>query len=176
VTPCNQAVRDRLESGADTTGALGQNMQAWSMHGRLNVAGALQAGGGEPPVPPPPPEPQPPAEPISFEAVAGESDIVLSWASGGGDISGYDIERDSLHPKNGRVTVTEAFMAGAADTDYVDLAVEAGQRYVYRLRARNLAQVSEWVTIVESYVELSSSGGGGGDTGGGGKGGGKPKK
>jgi hypothetical protein len=35
-------------------------MQAWSMHGRLNVAGALQAGGGEPPVPPPPPpEPEP---------------------------------------------------------------------------------------------------------------------
>lgn len=47
------AVRSALESGADKVGALGQNMLAWVKHGRLNLAGALNAasgsgGGGEP--------------------------------------------------------------------------------------------------------------------------------
>lgn len=38
---CNQVVRQKLEAGADATGALGQNMLAWSQHGRLNLVGAL---------------------------------------------------------------------------------------------------------------------------------------
>ncbi|HYQ71885.1 MAG TPA: S8 family serine peptidase, partial [Gammaproteobacteria bacterium] len=39
--PCNVVVRQHLEYGADTTGALGQNFLAWSQHGRLNLQGAL---------------------------------------------------------------------------------------------------------------------------------------
>jgi subtilisin family serine protease len=39
--PCNEVVRRHLEYGADTTGAGTQNMLAWSVHGRLNVYGAL---------------------------------------------------------------------------------------------------------------------------------------
>jgi len=39
--PCNAVVRGHLESGADTTGALGQNFLAASEYGRLNVYGAL---------------------------------------------------------------------------------------------------------------------------------------
>jgi len=39
--PCNVVVRSHLEYGADPAGALGQNFLAWSMHGRLNVHGAL---------------------------------------------------------------------------------------------------------------------------------------
>ena len=38
---CNAVVRRHLEYGADTTGAGTQNMLGWSMHGRLNMYGAL---------------------------------------------------------------------------------------------------------------------------------------
>jgi subtilisin family serine protease len=38
---CNAVVRSHLEYGADTTGAGTQNMLGWSMHGRLNMYGAL---------------------------------------------------------------------------------------------------------------------------------------
>jgi subtilisin family serine protease len=39
--PCNAVVRSHLEYGTDSSGALTQNFQAWSQHGRLNVQGAL---------------------------------------------------------------------------------------------------------------------------------------
>jgi hypothetical protein len=44
-----QQVRAALESGADKTGALGQNFLAWTKHGRLNLFGALSGGGSPPP-------------------------------------------------------------------------------------------------------------------------------
>jgi len=43
--PCNQVVRERLENGADKTGASGQDLLAWTRHGRLNLAGALAGAG-----------------------------------------------------------------------------------------------------------------------------------
>jgi thermitase len=51
----NVAVRDALESNADATGAMGQNMLAWTQHGRLNLFTALDnaAGGATPPPPDP---------------------------------------------------------------------------------------------------------------------------
>ncbi len=39
--PCNEVVRRYLEYGADTIGAAGQDLLAWSQHGRLNLEGAL---------------------------------------------------------------------------------------------------------------------------------------
>jgi hypothetical protein len=39
--PCNDVVRSHLESGADTSGAIAQNFLSWSVHGRLNLSGAL---------------------------------------------------------------------------------------------------------------------------------------
>ena len=45
----NAAVRTALESNADATGAMGQNMLAWTKNGRLNVHSALTGGGGPPP-------------------------------------------------------------------------------------------------------------------------------
>jgi thermitase len=39
--PCNEVVRRHLEYGADTIGAAGQDLLAWSQHGRLNLDGAL---------------------------------------------------------------------------------------------------------------------------------------
>ncbi|HEY5665790.1 MAG TPA: putative Ig domain-containing protein, partial [Gammaproteobacteria bacterium] len=42
-------VRSALEDNADTTGALGQNMQAWTQNGRLNLYAALTGGATPPP-------------------------------------------------------------------------------------------------------------------------------
>jgi len=47
-------VRRRIDECADTTGAMGQNMLAWSRYGRLNAAGALSCSGGAEPPPPSP--------------------------------------------------------------------------------------------------------------------------
>lgn len=46
--PCNQVVRQRLESSADKTGANGQDLTQWTRHGRLNTAAALTATGPVP--------------------------------------------------------------------------------------------------------------------------------
>jgi thermitase len=48
----NAQVRSALEAGADAVGTHGQNMLAWTQHGRLNVRGALDASGGATPPPP----------------------------------------------------------------------------------------------------------------------------
>lgn len=49
----NVQVRGWIESTADVTGALGQNMRAWTAHGRINAYAAVLAaqGGSEPPPP-----------------------------------------------------------------------------------------------------------------------------
>ena len=39
--PCNQVVRERIETGADKVGAQGQDLLQWTRHGRLNLATAL---------------------------------------------------------------------------------------------------------------------------------------
>ena len=39
--PCNEVVRSHLEYGADTSGAIAQNLLSWSQYGRLNLYGAL---------------------------------------------------------------------------------------------------------------------------------------
>lgn len=44
-TSCNRVVRQRLEDGADKIGTEGQDLLAWTRHGRLNIAGALTAQG-----------------------------------------------------------------------------------------------------------------------------------
>jgi thermitase len=40
-TATNGQIRSLIENGADETGALGQNLLAWSAHGRINMAGSL---------------------------------------------------------------------------------------------------------------------------------------
>lgn len=48
----NVQVRNALEANADAVGAHGQNMLAWTQHGRLNLYAALNnSGGGAPPPP-----------------------------------------------------------------------------------------------------------------------------
>ena len=40
-TATNGQIRSMIENGADATGALGQNLLAWSKHGRINMAASL---------------------------------------------------------------------------------------------------------------------------------------
>ncbi|ANG65179.1 hypothetical protein A8C75_09205 [Marinobacterium aestuarii] len=167
VTPCNQAVRQHLEGGADTAGALGQNMLAWSMNGRLNLHGALMAS-VEPPPPPPPPPVVVPLSPSLLVATvvpdsAGGESVELTWEQDG-LITGFDIERDKLNTKRGTVTGTASWAVAPSPLAYAD-DVGSG-RYLYRIRARNGDEVSAWVELA-GYVDV---------TDGGGKGGGKPKK
>jgi subtilisin family serine protease len=42
---CNRVVRQRLENGADKSGASGQDLLAWTRHGRLNLESALAGEG-----------------------------------------------------------------------------------------------------------------------------------
>jgi subtilisin family serine protease len=182
-TPCNQVVRDRLESGADTSGALGQNMQAWSMHGRLNVAGALQAGGGEPPVPPPPPPEPEPEVPLAPAALSvgmvddggGDESVQMSWSHSLENVTDFDIERNSVHPKNNKITATTVMQSvdGGLSLTYTDLA-DSGL-YRYRVRARNGSALSDWSGYSGDIAVSDSTGGSGGGGPGGGKGG-KPAK
>ena len=39
----NAQIRGLIESGADATGTMGQNLQAWSVHGRINVGSSLSS-------------------------------------------------------------------------------------------------------------------------------------
>ncbi|MFC6672800.1 S8 family serine peptidase [Marinobacterium aestuariivivens] len=165
VTPCNQIVRQRLESGADAFGALGQNMQAWSQHGRLNLHGALTAAAEPPPPPPPPPPPEPelPSEPSGLSAGmvedGGDQSAVLGWSHDGINVTGFDIERSTRHPKNGKITSVVEIQN--IDTDlslaYTD-EVPSGT-YLYRVRARNGAGVSAWS---EASIEVVINDAGGG--------------
>lgn len=47
-TTLSDAVIDAILNNADLTGALGQNMLAWTRHGRLNLYAAITGGGGGP--------------------------------------------------------------------------------------------------------------------------------
>ena len=179
VTPCNQVVRDRLEFGADTAGALGQNMLAWSMNGRLNLHGALTASVE----PPPPPEAEVLAEPTALVLALldtnGDQSVMLSWGYGGADPTGFDIERNSVHPKNDKITATTVMqnVDGGLNLAYADL-VGSGL-YRYRVRARNDTALSDWSDYSGDIAVSDSAGGSGGGGPGGGKGGsnsGKPAK
>jgi len=67
-------VRRRIQDCADVTGALGQNMLAWSRYGRLNAAQALDCAGGSPPPPPPPSgDPVPPLHVADLDAASSAS-------------------------------------------------------------------------------------------------------
>ena len=87
-TPCNAVIRSRLQSGADTTGALGQNFLAWAQHGRLNLAGAL--ANTSPPVLPP----DPPSGVTATDNANGT--VTVSWSDNSNNETGFGLERQKL--------------------------------------------------------------------------------
>lgn len=172
--PCNEVVRAHLENGAETTGAGGQNMLAWSMHGRLSLAGALTSAGA-------------PAAPLlvpsSFTAASGDQNgngvAVLSWSYGVADPASFEVEQNTLHPKNGRIIATSYITVSGDIRSFID-DVDPGD-YSFRARAESVGgQFSGWTplsaTITVADVGGSSSGGSSGGNGGSGGGKGKPAK
>ena len=162
--PCNQVVRQRLEDGADKIGAQGQNMQDWTRHGRLNIAGALALGGVQPPPPATLDAPLLGSLGVLTES-SGNQMVYLSWSHGSIDLTGFDIERNTLH-KSGRITSTLAIpLTDGTLRAYTD-DVPSG-RYSYRVRAHSGQDVSEW-SAMSAPVSVNDGGGKGG--------GGKPNK
>jgi subtilisin family serine protease len=157
---CNQVVRQHLEDGADTEGALGQNMLAWSQHGRLNVAGALTA------VAPPTVAPE-------ILSLSGNTDgtATVEW-----DYRGLiQLQREKLHVKRGAWRSLTTVWSGTPDApigtnpSYTD---DSGAgTFHYRVGATlpdSSVMWGEW----SNPTEVTDSG----SVKGGGKGGGKPKK
>ncbi|MEM0514809.1 S8 family serine peptidase [Pseudoalteromonas sp. YIC-827] len=158
--PCNQAVRERLEQGADVSGAGGQNMQAWSLNGRLNLAGALNASSN----------PLPPLTPGNFVVLNGsDGTAVISW-NDVSDESGYELQREKAHKKQAGVwqSTTSIGPLSANQTAFVDASGTGTFRY--RLRAFNNSGASNW----SSWINIDVTASGGGSGGGGGGGGDKP--
>ncbi|SDH86562.1 Subtilase family protein [Pseudomonas benzenivorans] len=166
--PCNQVVRQRLEDGADKIGAQGQNMQDWTRHGRLNIAGALALGSAEPPPPPTTPNaPQLVSTQVLTDAQGNQS-VRVDWSHDGVNVTGFDLERNTLHKKNGSITSTTVVaVSGAATRFYVD-DVGSG-RFSYRVRARNGQETSAW-SGMSAVITVSDASTGGG------KGGGRPNR
>lgn len=174
--PCNQLVRQRLEDGADKLGAQGQNMQDWTRHGRLNIAGALALGGAVPPPPPPPP--------ATLEApllgsvgvitdASGNQSVYLNWSHAGTNLTSFDIEQNTLH-KNGSVISAKVIskavsevISGGGSYAYTD-DVPSGN-YSYRVLAHSNQDTSDWSAMSATQKVTDGSSGGG-------KGGGKPAK
>lgn len=171
--PCNQVVRQRLEDGADKIGAQGQNLQDWTRHGRLNIAGALALGGAEPP--PPAATPNAP-QLVSTEVIDplgdGNQWVRVDWSHDGLNVTGFDLERNTLHKKNGSITSTTVVAVSGATTRFYIDDVASG-RFSFRVRARNGLEVSAW-SGMSGVMTVSDAGSGGGGNGGGK--GGKPAR
>jgi len=160
---CNQVVRQRLENGADASGAIGQNMKAWSKFGRLNVAGALESVAAAPA-----PDPA-----ISSVTNLDNGTAAVVWNYDGQ----VELQREKLHAKRG-VWLSLSTVWSGVGTSYIDASGTGTFHYrVGAVLADGSVVWSDWSAAVE--VTDSSGGGGGnggGGNGGGGRGGGKPTK
>ncbi len=133
---CNHVVRQHLEIGADALGALGQNMLAWSQHGRLNLAGAL----GELVVPPPAPE-------LLSLTDNGDGTVTIDW-----DFNGdVEVQRETFNANTGTWVglTTVWFGSGTSHTD-----ASGGGTFRYRVGAVQGAGGPVWG--VWSEVEVTA--------------------
>ncbi len=161
---CNQIVRQQLESGADATGANNQNMRAWSVHGRLNLAGALTSVSA----PPPPPEPTPAPMILSVIDNA-DGTATVTWDYGGQ----VELQREKRHAKRDVWQSLTTIWTGTGTTETIDASGEGTFRYRVGAVATDGGVLwSDW----SAPVDVTGGGNGGGGNGGGGKGGGKPNK
>lgn len=81
----------------------------------------------------------PPPAPSTFTAAgASSTQVALSWSASAGAAS-YELQRSS-GPREPYVTI-----ASPTSTSYTDSGLSAATTYLYRLRARNAAGVSEWL-------------------------------
>lgn len=111
-------------------------------------------------------QPVPPTQPeVPFVTVNG-TDVTLTWAASAG-ATHYTLERERLHPKNGKWT--GATVLSGASSPYVEQPGEG--TYRYRLTAYNEFGASDASLWADAPGVVSGGGsGGGGGTKGGGKG------
>ena len=92
-------------------------------------------------------DPQPqelPAKPTGLTGMVTHNEVSLSWDNPGDEtITGYQILRrdKALHQKG--VFLVHVNDTGNTDTTYVDESVEPETKYVYRIKAKNIAGLSE---------------------------------
>lgn len=102
---------------------------------------------------------------------------LVTWADHSDNETGFDLERETQHPKNGK-WVSLTTLSTGADTPYLTDETGAGS-FRYRVRASNAFGASDWTgwqTVTVTDASGGSSGGGGpGSKGGNGGGKGKNK-
>lgn len=79
-----------------------------------------------------PPTPQPPPAPTSMTAIASAQSVSLSWIDTSGDETGYRLERRDAQGAYSTLT-----NLSANSTSFLDVTVQPGQSYAYRVIAMN---------------------------------------
>lgn len=121
----------------------------------------------------PPPSGNPPAAPLSLNVADDQSGAALiSWFDDSDNETGFELEREKKHPKNGK-WVSPTLLSVPADTQSLTDSVGSGD-FHYRIRSINAYGDSGW-SAWENVTVTDTSGGGGGSTPGG-NGNGKGKK
>lgn len=104
------------------------------LFGGLVGCDATGGNAGDDPGEPPSDDTAAPAAPNGVEARSGDGSLEVRWQTGGGDVDGYLVYRDtsSIGDVSGRAPVTD----GSIDqTTFTDDAVENGTTYHYRVTA-----------------------------------------
>jgi hypothetical protein len=89
----------------------------------------------------------------------------VNWTYQGNPVTGFEIERQSLHKKRDTwVGTTLVGSAGANDRSYVDLS--GNGTFHYRVRSVNVLGASDWSAWSGQVLVTGASGGGKGGGGG----------
>jgi hypothetical protein len=112
---------------------------------------------------------EPPALPdvptIGAPADNGDGSATVNWTYQGNPVTGFEIERQSLHKKRDTwVGTTLVGSAGANDRSYVDLS--GNGTFHYRVRSVNVLGASDWSAWSGQVLVTGASGGGKGGGGG----------
>jgi fibronectin type 3 domain-containing protein len=86
---------------------------------------------------------KPPTAPINLTASVSSNRVNLAWTDRSTDETGFQIERSA----NG-TTFTVLTTTAANVTSYTDSSVTVGQRYYYRVCAKNNAGLSAYTNVV----------------------------
>jgi PKD repeat protein len=146
---CNQVVRQRLENGADKIGAQGQDLQQWTRHGRLNIAGALAASGS-------PSGDLPPTASFSYTCMGLDCTFKGNASSDDNGINNYHWDFDE----------NEATYSGLTASTAVHTYSAAGTYSVTLTVKDNASQTHQVTVLIQVKTNGRTKGDSGGDDGG----------
>ena len=135
----------------------GDALSGWSNYVRVDLPEEEQ------PTPTPTPTPAPETDPVdlapsSLAAGVVDNGVSLTWDAPSEDadtVTGYQVLRRDLGDQE-QDKVTPLADTGGAGTAYVDTTVQAGDRYIYRVKAYRGTETSRWsnqanVTLPDDY-------------------------